>query len=649
MWRVMHGVLLAAMLAVPLASVAAQEPSSDDVRKLDDAVQDVKTEALDLAAELRLLAQQLLYPPQTRLTVSLAMGPNTIVQPGSIEIRVDGVLVAQHVYTAREQDALRKGGVQTLYTGNVTAGAHELGVRVVGRLASGASFEDTQRYAFTKEADATTLGLTLVAGLSLVAGRGAADEPSFGEALFFAYQGKWFEALEQMNTELRQSRGLEEPERDTFWYQSVDASFSVGDFELNYRMDRHAARAIQAALKESTDEPFHNQAAYRLARLHFRKGQMHDALRALDRISGEIPGEIREDVAFLRASVYLALEWSEPAIPILEKLLKSKEYRAFAAYNLGIAYLQGDLTNAAYDQLDRAGRIKPKSDVEAALRDKANLVLGTLLHEQGQYNRAIVYLNRVRLDGPFSNRALLSAGWANMSSGRPNKAIVSWGVLADRDATDRATQEAMLALPYAYGQLELHSQAAGYYSRALNSYAAQFDKLSQSLRSIEDGRFLAALSRDEVREDEDWVIRLRALPDAPETYYLTELLASNDFQTGLDNYLDLIDLKRRLPGWSASHAAYDELVATRAGPDESGLQDIGGPFSELEARLTRLREHYTETADKIDDLLLRQGRLLEKLASDELTARLRRLDVYASKARFGLADSKDRVQREGQQ
>lgn len=160
MWRVMHGLLLAAMFAVPSAPVAAQEPSSDDIRKLDEEVQGVKTEALDLAAELRLVEQQLLYPPQTRLTVSLALGLNTTVQPGSIEIRIDGVLAAEHVYTARELDALLKGGVQTLYTGNVTAGAHELDVRVVGKLASGASFEDTQRHVFTKGPDAATLSIT---------------------------------------------------------------------------------------------------------------------------------------------------------------------------------------------------------------------------------------------------------------------------------------------------------------------------------------------------------------------------------------------------------------------------------------------------------------------------------------------------------
>ena len=615
MWRLVQSLLLTALLAFPFASVSAQQPPADDIRKLDDEVQDVKTEVLDIAAELNLLEQQLLYPPATRVTVSLGLGEDRDIELSTVELRIDGDLAAQHVYSVAEQAALQQGGVHDLYTGNVAAGSHDLDVRISGRLADGTSFEQAGRHSFSKSTDAKSLDIRLDDAVRVL----ETEPPSYGAALYYAYQDKWFEALEQLHTEL---------ERDAILFQAVDANFSVGDFELNYRMHQRAARVMQDTLTEPVDESFQNHAAYRLARLHFRKGQIHDALRALDRVSGDVPRAIREDVAFLRASVYLALEWSEPAIPVLEKLLKSKEYGAFASYNLGIAYLQGDLTNAAYDQLDRAGRFKAKNDADAAIRDKANLVLGTLLHEQGQYNRALVYLNRVRLDGPFSNRALLSAGWANMSSGRPKKAIVSWDVLAKRDATDRATQEAMLALPYAFSQLDLHEQAASHYGRALNAYAGQFDKLSQSIRSIEDGRFLAALSRDEIREDEDWVIRLRALPDAPETYYLLELLASNDFQTGLGNYLDLLDLRRRLTDWAARVAAHG---------------------ASHEDALDSLSDRIETTFDDVENLMARQGRVLETLATDELTARLRRLDVYASKARFGLADSRDRVQREAQQ
>jgi hypothetical protein len=374
------------------------------------------------------------------------------------------------------------------------------------------------------------------------------------------------------------------------------------------------------------------------------------------------------------------------------------------------------LRTEAHKQLERAGKIKSRNTADAAIRDKANLVLGTMLHKEEQYNRAAEYLNRVRLDGPFSNRALLGAGWASMSAGKPDRAIVSWSTLAERNATDRATQEAMLALPYAYGELGVHSQAVLHYSRALDAYAEQIGKLNKSIDSIRAGNFLAALTREEARDDDDWIIQLRALPDAPETYYLMELLASNDFQTGLQDYLDLADLRRRLSAWQTSIQAFGELVASREHHYEALLPELDELFRELESRLTRQSEHrqilvkqrdemlasssahpeqqalldeldrnlqsldgaltlaqaqydrykraykaamesYTDngrslaelpakirhsTAD-VENLLTRQGRLLESLATDELSARRRRLEVYADKARFGLADSYDRA------
>ena len=86
-----------------------------------------------------------------------------------------------------------------------------------------------------------------------------------------------------------------------------------------------------------------------------------------------------------------------------------------------------------------------------AIRDKSNLVAGTIHLEAEEFALAIPYLNRVRIDGPFSNQALLSAGWANMAIDNAERAVVPWSILAEREATDNAAQEAMLALPYAYG------------------------------------------------------------------------------------------------------------------------------------------------------------------------------------------------------
>ncbi len=130
----------------------------------------------------------------------------------------------------------------------------------------------------------------------------------FGEALYHAYQEDYFEALERLDTEIAQHYGVDEPALDSLQYHIDHAEFSVGDFELQYRMHHRAGRAIRAVLEGDVDEPVRNEAAFRLARIHFQKDQPHDALHALERIDGRIPDDIRDDVEFLRANVYMAID-----------------------------------------------------------------------------------------------------------------------------------------------------------------------------------------------------------------------------------------------------------------------------------------------------------------------------------------------------
>ena len=280
----------------------------------------------------------------------------------------------------------------------------------------------------------------------------------------------------------------------------------------------------------------------------FRKGQMADAMRALQRIEGRVPEAIRDDIEFLRANIHLADGRPAAAVEVLTELQDSQGFGAYAAYNLGIAYLQDGQRQAALEQLDRAGQISSDDPAVLAIRDKSNLVLGTILLEDGEYDRAIPYLNRVRLDGPYSNQALLSAGWANLSTDKVDRAVVPWKILAAREVTDRATQEAMLALPYAYGKLNVHGRAAISYGHALDSFGAEIDKLNESIESIREGKFLEALIREEIRKDKDWVDPA-ALP-ARDT---RDLLP--DGTAGIARFPDgAAELSR--PGGSAQEAAY---------------------------------------------------------------------------------------------
>src|SRR5262245_1221091 len=162
----------------------------------------------------------------------------------------------------------------------------------------------------------------------------------FGEALFHAYQGQYFEAIQRLDTELAQYRRLDEPRLDTLHYHINDADFSVGDFELDYRMHHRAGRAIKAVLEGAVDEAVRNEAAFRLARIHFQKGQLDDALHALERIQGRVPEDIKNDIEFLRANIDMATGRSSEAVEVLKPLQSDQHLAGFVAYNLGIALLQ---------------------------------------------------------------------------------------------------------------------------------------------------------------------------------------------------------------------------------------------------------------------------------------------------------------------
>ena len=427
----------------------------------------------------------------------------------------------------------------------------------------------------------------------------------FGEALYFAHQGYYFEALERLDAELGQHYGLDEPELDTLYVHLNDAEFSVGDFELHYRMHHRAGRAIRAVLEGDVDDDVRNDAAYRLARIHFQKGQMTDALHALGRIEGKVPEKIRDDIQFLRANIYMATDRPSDAVDILKRLQGADDLKGFASYNLGIALLQAGKQQDALKQLDRAGQIGDNDDATEAIRDKSNLVLGTILLEAGEFDQAKQFLDRVSLEGPFSNQALLSSGWADVSVENFERAVVPWSILAERNVTDGSAQEAMLALPYAYAKLNVHGRAALFYGRALDSFRGELEKLDTSIESIRDGRFLQALIREEIRQNKDWVIQLRALPDTPETYYLMELSASHVFQTGLQNYLDLADLRKKLVSWQTSIDSFDDMVAIRGEHYEPLLPDIDQQFRKLDSKM-RLR--------------IEQHRLLERRLKGMLTA-----------------------------
>jgi hypothetical protein len=140
---------------------AAQEATREQMQGLDEQVQEIKSDVLGIAAELSRLEERLLYPSNTQVAVFISLAEGEKLRLDSVQIQIDGEPAARHVYSFQELEALRKGGVQRIYTGNVSTGEHRLEVSFAGKHPGGADVSESETFSFSKGAEPKLVGITL--------------------------------------------------------------------------------------------------------------------------------------------------------------------------------------------------------------------------------------------------------------------------------------------------------------------------------------------------------------------------------------------------------------------------------------------------------------------------------------------------------
>ena len=143
------------------APLRAEEATKQQMQSLDEQVQEIKSDVLGIASELSRLEERLLYPSDTQVALFVSLKEGEKLRVDSVAVQIDGAPVARHIYSFSELEALQKGGVQRLYTGNVMTGDHRLDVTVAGKLPSGADFSRNQTFSFSKKVEPKLVGITL--------------------------------------------------------------------------------------------------------------------------------------------------------------------------------------------------------------------------------------------------------------------------------------------------------------------------------------------------------------------------------------------------------------------------------------------------------------------------------------------------------
>jgi hypothetical protein len=425
---------------------------------------------------------------------------------------------------------------------------------------------------------------TALVGASLAAAalhvRADEDSPrvvrdlAYGEVLFHYFRDDHFSALTRLLAGL---------ERDELPAHAHEADLMLGALYLSYGQHRLAGQIFEQVLAGSVEPGLHDRAWFFLAKIWRQRGYLAEAEAALARIGEELPEELEAERRMLEAEVLMDQQRFDEALVALESWRKpSAEWIGFAKYNIGVALVRVGRTDEGARVLAEVGSLDLENPELAALRDKANVALGYAWLQASRPTEAKPSLQRVRLDGPYSNKALLGVGWADAELGDYESALRPWIELGERDLLDSAVQESLLAVPYAFAQLGAQKQAADYYSAAIDAFNEELLRLDTSIIAIESGQLIDELLAREPADGSGWFWELEQLPETAETRYLYELMATNRFQEGLKTYRDLEYLHDNLDRWVGSLDTFDSILQTRQRAYEERLPTIDASLARID-------------------------------------------------------------------
>ncbi len=161
MSQAIRSFLLSILLCVCAAPVPAQDANREQMKGLDEQVQEVKSDVLSIAAELSQLEEKLLYPSNTHVAVFVALAQGETFRLDAVQVHIDGQLATHYIYSFKELEALQKGSLQRIYTGNIATGQHQIEVSLSGKLENGKDYSRTERFAFSKGVGPKSIGVTL--------------------------------------------------------------------------------------------------------------------------------------------------------------------------------------------------------------------------------------------------------------------------------------------------------------------------------------------------------------------------------------------------------------------------------------------------------------------------------------------------------
>ncbi len=412
----------------------------------------------------------------------------------------------------------------------------------------------------------------------------------YGVALYYYYQGDYMQAL----TEL-----LIAKERGGIQGHGDNPEIMEGGFSLGFGLERHASEIFERLLQDNRSRQSQDAAWFFLSKLRYLRADWEGADAALAKVRKKPSVDIRNEVYAHQINLAIRQDDFEQAQKLLRKRKPSDDWLPYIYFNLGAAYARQGNFSAAIEQFEKLADDKYPTDELRALYDKAMTSAGYAYLVNQEYEKAIDQFSRVRLTSALSNRALLGYGWAAANLGEFKEALKPWQYLAQSSLVDENSQEALIAVPYAYEKLGSEGLALENFQIAEQTFLEEMARLEGVIASMSGDQLLEAL-KIERSGGMDWLKHVRENQVSPQLGYLAELFSREDFQGVVQELRDLVGIREDLYLWRDKIAFYTDLMRQRELGRNKKAEELAA--RELALNIKQMKAKRAALARKIESI-----------------------------------------------
>ncbi|WP_075186974.1 tetratricopeptide repeat protein [Teredinibacter haidensis] len=382
----------------------------------------------------------------------------------------------------------------------------------------------------------------------------------YGVALYHYYQAEYLDAL----TELMIAK-----ERGGIQGHGDNPALMEGGFALAYGLERTAADIFDDILAANVSESAQVNAWYYLARMRYMRGDWEMAnrsiaeVKAINEINKKSSKNIKSDLDALKINLAIKQNKLVEAESLLKKSELNDDWLPYIYFNIGSAAAREQQFDKAIIYYNRIAEKEYPDDEYRSLYDKAMTAAGYSYLLSGNLEKAMERFSRVRLDSSLSGRALLGYGWAAVEREDYREALKVWLHLSKSSLVDENSQEALVAVPYAYEKMGMEGLALEGFKKAEQSFQSEVDKLDEVIQNLSGDALLQALNIEN-EDGVDWLNATKTKQLAPQLSYLIALFSHEQFQMGIQELRDLLAIQKNTLNWQVRLKFYNDMLSQRA-------------------------------------------------------------------------------------